>query len=181
MRRMWLARSMSLVLACLLALVGCGGDDEAAAPENGVSISSSSDTQVEIVSSEPSSAALPVEMNVVMKESPRRRLMVLGEVNLPDQTRLRVRLVRDVSNVSWRVMTTVAAGAFEAGPLGPSSGLVAGAYTLHVSMPPADVQPQEVKAVIGEKGRFLEGPYVENSPHGLGRIVKYATTYEVLR
>lgn len=181
MSRMWLAKPMGLMLACLLTLVGCGGDGDPETSESGVSISSSSDAQVEVVSSEPSNAMFTVEMSVVMQENERRRLWAIGETNLPDQTRLRIRLVRDASNVSWRTRASVAAGAFEVGPLGPSSGLVAGDYTLHVSMPPADVQPNDVKAIIGEKGELLDGPYVERSPHGLGHTVEYATTYEVVR
>jgi len=88
-----------------------------------------------------------------------------GRTNLPDGTRLFVGLSAPplpngepmCRNAMWQYEVAVSDGAFKAGPFPCRLGF----YTLTLSTPAAEFQPENVQAVIGLHGENLEGPYVE--------------------
>ncbi|GEK46353.1 hypothetical protein HPA02_06360 [Bisbaumannia pacifica] len=174
----WLA-----AMALLLSVAGCGGEAEPPA-------SSSTAGGGEGAAPRATDARDPAEPVAVLDEPIRvslsalprddRRLDVSGATNLPEGSRLQLVVIREASGVSWRQRLQVGEdGNFEAGPLGPGSGLAAGRYTLQLSMSPASVQPPEVRALIGERGEHLSGDWVRESGHGLGRVIEYQVPYEL--
>lgn len=108
-----------------------------------------------------------------------RRMYVTATTNLPAGTRVQLRVVREASNVRWQSRTQVTDGAVSAGPYGPGSGLPDGYYRIEFATAPADVQPAAVKASIGERGRYLSGPLVVESEHGLGKLVEASERFLV--
>ncbi|WP_168014954.1 hypothetical protein [Halomonas salinarum] len=165
-------------------MAGC---DQGSAPSAGEQREETAPTQGETASSvqgnvtteteKPEPLTEPVSMTVTTQLTESRRLEVMGQTNLPEETRLEVLLERRASGVNWQIRTQVRDGGFVVGPLGPGSGLVGGRYVIRVRMPVADVQPMAVKARIGERGEHLTGPLVTRSPHGLGNIVEYSSDY----
>jgi hypothetical protein len=166
-------------LLAALWLSGCGGDGNDAATEKEPQTEQPID-----VSSEPAEAEEPVEVDplpveIVASATLRgdRRLMVEGEANLPDETRLLIVVERELSGVRWQSRTQVTGERFSAGPFGPGSGLPDGGYTITVHLMEASVQPASVRERIGEQGEHLEGELVRNSRHGLGQVARYSRRY----
>lgn len=112
----------------------------------------------------------PVSIEFMVSLGSDRRLLVEGESNLPDNTRLQVVVQRELSGVRWQERTTLTGGRFQAGPFGSGSGLPDGGYAITVNLSEATVQPTEVRARIGERGEHLSGPLVSTSRHGLGQV-----------
>lgn len=177
------ARVTGLVLG--LALAGCGGSEDGESPADerlgGVA---QPDTEIEAASSEPAPEVAPFDEAVSVGIDARlrsdRRLMVEGTTNLPEATRLQVLVERELSGVRWQERTVVeAGGGFAAGPFGPGSGLPDGGYRITVNMPPASVQPSEVRARLGEEGQHLRGPLVQPSRHGLGQVISASQRFLV--
>jgi hypothetical protein len=100
-----------------------------------------------------------VIVNLEVQEVEGRRPVVVGATNLPDGTAF---IVSTQSRRGWRgqAKAKVHAGRFVAGPFGPEEGLTAGAYEAEATMPNAEMQADEVKAVIGAKGENLKGKLV---------------------
>ncbi len=179
----WKAGALSLVL-----MWGMAGCDQSSAPSTGEQREETAPMQNETASSvqgnvttetqeTPEPLSEPVSMTVTTELTESRRLEVTGRTNLPEEARLEVLLERHASGVNWQIRTQVRDGGFVVGPLGPGSGLVGGRYVIRVRMPVADVQPNAVKARIGERGEHLKGPLVARSPHGLGNIVEFSSDY----
>lgn len=178
----WKAGALSLAL-----MWGMAGCDQGSAPSAGEQREETSSTQGETASSvqgnvtteteKPAPLSEPVSMTVMTQLTESRRLEVTGQTNLPEETRVEVLLERRASGVNWQIRTQVRDGGFVVGPLGPGSGLVGGQYVIRVRMPVADVQPNAVRARIGERGEHLTGPLVARSPHGLGNIVEFSSDY----
>lgn len=175
--------SWLVAMALLLSVAGCGGEAEPPTPPStsGGGEDAAPRAADAREAAEPA-AVLDEPIRVSLSALPRddRRLDVSGATNLPEGTRLQLVVIREASGVSWRQRLQVGEdGNFEAGPLGPGSGLAAGRYTLHLSMSPASVQPPEVQALIGERGEHLSGDWVRESGHGLGRVIEYQVPYEL--
>ncbi|TFH86438.1 hypothetical protein EQG41_12400 [Billgrantia azerbaijanica] len=171
-------------LACftvLLWLTGCNGGEEPTETER-VGGVAQPESDAAPAASEPAAPAVeplsePVWIDASASLRGDRRLMVEGETNLPEGARLLIVVERELSGVRWQARTAVEEGRFNAGPLGSGSGLPDGGYTIHVTLPAASVQPDAVRARIGEEGEHLSGPLVTTSRHGLGQIVDYSQRY----
>lgn len=159
-------------------LTGCGGNgnepEEASDESEAVVQEDASDPEPEV---EP--FAEPVEIGFEASLGSDRRLMVAGESNLPDASRLQVVVERELSGVRWQERTTLAEGRFQAGPLGSGSGLPDGGYTITVNLSEASVQPPNVRDRIGEQGEHLSGPLVGTSRHGLGQVASTSRRFLV--
>ncbi|EPC02601.1 hypothetical protein L861_09670 [Litchfieldella anticariensis FP35 = DSM 16096] len=183
----WL-RSFSFVLVISWALTGCGGDggNSSSNNEEEETATSMDDLPDE---GEPTGAEVneekkpevapfsePVEITAEGDQLADRRLRVEGQTNLPDETELLIVVERQTSGVRWRIRTSVDGGHFSAEPFGPGSGLPDGEYSITVSVQPASVQPQSVRAVIGEQGEHLSGPLTSKSRHR-GTTAEYSTSF----
>lgn len=119
-----------------------------------------------------SAAGLPLlEDGVVLKatvgENPGRRPTVSGESNLPDGTEGIASIQSKTTKKEGSDKFTVQGGRFEAGPFSDGGqGLAPGNYTLDVTIAIAQVQPSQVKAVIGQNGENLRGPLVDRDDIG---------------
>lgn len=181
------AMALAGVVASLLWLAGCSGGEEGAATEGervggvaqpeadtGRSASTSDDEQPAV---EPFTEPVRIEVMATLRSD--RRLAVEGESNLPEGAQLQVMVEREASGMRWRSRTTVQEGGFVAGPYGSGSGLPDGGYIVRVMLSEASVQPEKVRAKIGEQGEHLSGPLVTTSGHGLGKIATYSRRYLV--
>ena len=188
MMRSW-RYPMMLVAGALLAgaLVACDGDSTVSQPsdpgsEREVAVESIQDKPPEPVEPPaPAVAALdePVRVSLDIRLASDRRMHVAATTNLPEGTRVQLRVVREASNVRWQSRTEVREGRVAAGPYGPGSGLPDGYYRIELVTAPADVQPTEVKARIGPSGEHLKGSLVAASEHGLGNIIKASQRFLV--
>ncbi|RTR00517.1 hypothetical protein EKG36_15905 [Halomonas nitroreducens] len=169
----------------LLLLVGCGGSEDA----DSDSASGDAERLGGVAQPEPTAAAPPspevapfdeaVAIDVSARLRSDRRLMVEGTTNLPDSTRLQLLVERELSGVRWQERTEVEGGRFAAGPFGPGSGLPDGGYRITINMPAVSIQPPEVRARLGAQGEHLSGPLVEESRHGLGRVISASERFLV--
>ncbi|MFQ3786762.1 hypothetical protein [Halomonas sp. A29] len=168
-------------LLTMLWLSGCGGDGNGNGDDTTGEEEAPPEQSVEIVSEPEDEAAavdpLPVEIHVSATLRNDRRLMVEGESNLPDETRLLIVVERELSGVRWQSRTAVLEGHFAAGPFGPGSGLPDGGYTITVNLVESSVQPTSVRERIGAQGEYLEGPLVQRARHGLGQVASYSRRY----
>ncbi len=107
-----------------------------------------------------------VSLRVSVEQQAARRATILGETNLPNNTELLVTVSSTSTNFTGQAKTSVQSGRFLAGPFGPTGGLQPGQYTVNVVMPIPKVQPDSVRAVIGENGEHLKGPLVAGGKSG---------------
>ncbi|MCK2183740.1 hypothetical protein [Halomonas getboli] len=176
------AWGMALVTGLVAGLGGCGGseDDKPPADERlgGVAQPETSAQSAPALDVAPFDAEVSIDIDARLRSD--RRLLVEGVTNLPEATRLQVLVERELSGVRWQERTVVeAGGGFAAGPFGPGSGLPDGGYRITVNMPPASVQPSEVRARLGDKGQHLRGPLVQASRHGLGQVISASQRFLV--
>lgn len=169
-------RSCTWLLA-VLWLSGCGGDDNGAASEEEAQIEQPTITASESIEEPVEQDPLPVEIRATATLRDDRRLMVEGETNLPDESRLLIVVERELSGVRWQSRTAISGERFVAGPFGPGSGLPDGRYIITVNLVEASIQPPSVQERIGKEGEYLEGELVRSSPHGLGRVASYSRQY----
>lgn len=120
----------------------------------------------------PASPSLPplgdgAVLRVSVQGDPGLRPTITGETNLPDGTEIMVSVESKTSNFTGQDKASVMEGRFRAGPFGPEGGLKPGQYTASVTMPIPQVQPPQVRAVIGATGENLNGPLVKKGSLGL--------------
>lgn len=180
-----------LVAGAMVAgvLAACDGDSTVSQPSEQSGERDIASGSVERVTSradepepEPMTVAAldePVTVSLDIRLASDRRMHVAATTNLPEGTRVQLRVVREASNVRWQSRTEVREGSVAAGPYGPGSGLPDGYYRIELVTAPADVQPAEVKARIGPSGEHLGGPLVATSEHGLGKIIKASQRFLV--
>ena len=180
-----------LVAGAMVAgvLAACDGDSTVSQPSETSGERDIASGSVERVTSradepepEPMTVAAldePVTVSLDIRLASDRRMHVAATTNLPEGTRVQLRVVREASNVRWQSRTEVREGSVAAGPYGPGSGLPDGYYRIELVTAPADVQPAEVKARIGPSGEHLDGPLVATSEHGLGKIIKASQRFLV--
>lgn len=122
--------------------------------------------------SSPAAASLPplqdgVVLKATVREDAGRRPTVVGETNLPDGTEGIASIQSKTTKKEGSDKFTVQGGRFEAGPFSDGGqGLAPGSYTLDVTIAIAQVQPPQVKAVIGQNGENLRGPLVDRDDIG---------------
>jgi hypothetical protein len=166
----------------LVLLAGCGGDGNEAATDE-VADETEMAADVEEPEPEPEPAVEPftepvsIEFSATLRSD--RRLMLEGESNLPESTRLQIVVERELSGVRWQHRTTLQDGRFAAGPFGPGSGLPDGGYIITVNLPESSVQPLDVRRRIGDQGEHLSGPLVGTSRHGLGQVASTSRRFLV--
>lgn len=120
----------------------------------------------------PAAAGLPplgegVVLKAAVQEDPGRRPVVTGETNLPDGTEGIASIKSKTTKKGGSDEFTVQGGRFRAGPFSDGGqGLAPGNYTLDVTIAIAQVQPPQVRAVIGQNGENLRGPLVERDDIG---------------
>jgi hypothetical protein len=108
-----------------------------------------------------------------------------ASTNLPDGTQLQASLqpplatCRPNCGYVWEASLTVAHGHFIIGPF--RSDLTAGTYTLEITSPPAALQPESVRALIGDTGEHLKGQFTkaELAP-GVGPTVYINASIEMV-
>ena len=81
--------------------------------------------------------------------------------NLPNDTELLFTI--EGNGKTYQDKAIVSNGAAVAGPFASAEEPMAGEYDFKITMPLPRLQPDSVRAVIGEKGEKLSGPYVEAS------------------
>lgn len=173
----------------VVVLAACDGDSTVSQPSEPSGERDVASGSVERVTSradepepEPTTVAAldePVTVSLDIRLASDRRMHVAATTNLPEGTKVQLRVVREASNVRWQSRTEVREGSVTAGPYGPGSGLPDGYYRIELVTAPADVQPAEVKARIGPSGEHLDGPLVATSEHGLGKIIKASQRFLV--
>ncbi len=168
----------------LLLLAGCGGNDDGTEGPGEIEDPEAVEEVAEEAPAPPPEPQVepfsePVEIDFEATLLSDRRLMVEGESNLPDSTRLLVVVERELSGVRWRSRIGLEEGRFAAGPFGPGSGLPDGGYRITVNLPEASVQPLAVRQRIGEQGEHLSGPLVSTSRHGLGQVASSSRRFLV--
>ncbi|MGQ7248238.1 hypothetical protein ACUN9Y_12995 [Halomonas sp. V046] len=175
-----------LVLMLSLLLLACdGGSQDTPAQETRVGgvaepRSASPNPGADAVSeADPLDEAVDVALDAEVGAD--RRMTVRGTTNLPDDTRIQVLVTREASGFRWQIRTQVAQGRFAAGPFGSGSGLPDGGYQVRVNMAPVDVQPDAVRARLGEQGKHLSGPLVTQSEHGLGQVISASKRFLIGR
>jgi hypothetical protein len=87
---------------------------------------------------------------------------IVLETNLPDDTVVMVTLANPSSEYAAQDTLAVSGGKCRTGFFSNGeSALSAGTYQVTVTVPVAQVQPENVQAVIGTQGENLTGPYVK--------------------
>jgi hypothetical protein len=105
---------------------------------------------------------------------------VVGKTNLPDSMELMVTLIRRDNSYIAQRKVVVSTGRFRAGPFSQKGApLEPGGYQIEVSSPIASLQPQSVRAVIGEDGEKQDGPLTKKSILGQGKVLEYETTIRI--
>jgi hypothetical protein len=119
-----------------------------------------------------------VVLRLTVNADPGRRPAVAGETNLPDGTEGIVSVISKTTNVTGQDKFSVQGGRFRTGPFGSEgSGLEPGQYTAEATVPIPQVQPPQVKAVIGANGENLHGPLVK--PGSLGKTIETKVDFQL--
>jgi hypothetical protein len=115
-----------------------------------------------------------VDLRISFEDDSRLNPKIIGQTNLPDKTELLVTISGKSANFTGQDKTSVQAGRFQAGPFGSSSGLQTGQYTVDIVMPIPRLQPDSVRAVIGQNGENLKGSLVTRGQLGISVKVERA-------
>lgn len=168
-------------MGLVMLLAGCGGSDDGNEAANAVEATPAEQAVESEPAPEPQVVPFdePVAIDFMARLLSDRRLVVEGQSNLPEGTRLQVVVERELSGVRWQSRTTLQDGRFNGGPYGSGSGLPDGGYRITVNLPAASVQPLEVRRRIGEEGEHLRGPLVGVSRHGLGQVASTSRRFLV--
>jgi hypothetical protein len=119
-----------------------------------------------------------VVLSASVQDDPGRRPVVAGETNLPDGAEGIASIESKTTKKRGSDKFTVQGGRFRAGPFSDGrQGLAPGNYTLDVTIAIAQVQPPQVRAVIGQNGENLRGPLVERG--GIGTSVELSQDFRL--
>lgn len=167
-------------LAVLVSVLSACTTTEPSKNNNAVPTSSantnSATSQSSPAPSNSSSAPMHEEviLHISVEEDSKLRPKIVGETNLPDNTELLVTVSGKSTNFTGQDKTSVHAGRFQGGPFGSSSGLQPGQYTVDVVVAVPLVQPDSVRAVIGQNGENLKGSLVTKGQLGVSVRVEQA-------
>jgi hypothetical protein len=103
---------------------------------------------------------------------------IVGRTNLPAGTELIVSLEREASAYKAESKSVVGSdGCFTSEPFSQGGEPInPGAYVIDVLMPVTGVQPQSVRAIVGDRGQNIIGPLVKRFAH-LGKIAEYKASF----
>jgi len=122
----------------------------------------------------PLTGAVELETDVDVADG---KPVIRGKTNLPDGTKLGVR-VAGARGYAAAADAVAANGAFTAGPFTANHApLPTGSYEVRIVMPVPNVQPEAVRAVIGENGEHLKGRLVKRGD--LGVIVESNKSFHI--
>jgi hypothetical protein len=130
----------------------------------------------------PSGPSLPplsegVVLKMTVEGGPDRKPRISGETNLPDGTELMFGVEGKTTNFSGGDKGVVSGGRFRSAAFGPDGGLKPGQYVADVTMPIPQVQPPQVREVIGANGENLRGPLVKKG--GIGTTVEVERPFQL--
>lgn len=110
------------------------------------------------------SALPPITFAISVEKNPDGKVSIKGTTNLPDDTGLMVNLKNQLNNYSAQDTPNVTDHAFKTEFFSDhGSALPSGTYRVEITVPIANVQPASVRALFGEHGENLSGPYVKKS------------------
>jgi hypothetical protein len=118
----------------------------------------------------------PVSIDITIEKTDNNRVRINGTTNLPDGTELAFSLEGKTMNFMAQATASVNKGQFHS-ELGPSKGLPVGQYVAEVVMVMPMLQPQSVRAIIGEDGERLNGPIVKKSNDDLD--ISVSKTFQI--
>ena len=126
-------------------------------------------------------ASGPVDatMDVKMELSSERKSVFNGSSNLPAGTELLLTFSLEDDSYSAQTKTVIEAdGSFKTeGFSNHGTALAFGSYKLEVTTGIANIQPQEVKGILGENYGNVKGPLVQGG--SMGRIIKLEKSFTV--
>jgi len=135
-------KTVAAVTVALLTLVGCSVDDRRGTPP------------------QRSAAIIDVDLSIDVVVNVDGSVSVFATSNLPEGTKLGSSLFAEGAFLA-QDSQVLRGGKAEFGPFTDHGGPVApGTYDVSVTMPIARLQPNEVRALIGEAGENLTGPLV---------------------
>jgi hypothetical protein len=105
------------------------------------------------------------------------RATLIGKTNLPDDTIIMASIEQIKGGFHGQDKVEVDSGSFKAGPFGPADGLTSGKYLAEVLTPYPFIQPDSVRAVIGENGEQLVGDLVIHD--NIDPIVKLLEEFDI--
>ena len=136
------------------------------------------DKQIQALVNTPKVMTEIAAINIEVKTTQDGRIVINGTTNLPDLTNLLISLENKALGFSSQDKANISNGHFSAGPLGQTTGLPDGHYTIEVLMPLPSTQPATVQAIIGKQGQHLTGPLAEDTEWG-GKIVEKTINYSI--
>jgi|SRR5665213_9116 len=110
------------------------------------------------VSAEPASLTVAISLAPALNDG-----NIEGSTNLPNGTKMQASLqpplttCRPNCGYVWEGNFTVTNGHFSIGPLNVARGV----YTLEITTPLAELEPVNVRSIIGSHGENLRGPYLK--------------------
>lgn len=134
--------------------------------------------QIEKIALPPKVMTDIVEINAEVIVTEDKRIVVKGATNLPNSTSLLISLNNEKIGFGAQDKINVSNNHFSTSPLGKTTGLPDGHYTIEILMPIPSTQPETVQAIIGKQGEHLIGSLVEDSEWG-GRIVEKTIAYSI--
>lgn len=126
---------------------------------------------------EKDSEVIEVSLNVKVEEHQSGKVVVQGETNLPNQTELMINIFNSDGYMAQDKVYVVDSS-FSSQPFSDHGKGLSGTYELEITSPTANVQPQGVKAIIGENGKNLTGQLVEDDAVW-GKRIKYTENFVV--
>lgn len=112
------------------------------------------------------SSEVPAELRAEAQAQPDNRLVVLGQSNLPAETKLEIAVTSAALEKPLRASTALRPdGTFRTSPLGGKEGIAAGSYTIRVEVSPLRFQPSKVRSQFQNMDENLHGPMM-NGPNG---------------
>jgi len=136
------------------------------------------DKQIQAIANTPKVMTGIVVLNAEAKTTQDGRILINGTTNLPNLTNLLISIENKALDFGAQDKVNVSNGHFSAGPLGPTTGLTDGHYTIEVLMPLPSTQPETVQAIIGKQGQHLTGQLVKDTEWG-GKIVEKSISYSI--
>lgn len=129
----------------------------------------------------PQSGPIDVVLEFKVERDAGGRLRILGQTNLPEETRLSLSLSQPATNFLAQDSRAVRNGRFESSWFSRRGApLSSGVYVIGVTVPVYNAQPESVKRRLGPGLRAMVGPLVEQaSLDFMGKVVSVEREVEV--